>query len=90
MVNLEPHLTGEVFGELLDKSKFTQFKPDSRYFGMGERSRLRAGIPLRDRDSSVMSEIDAKQLSMDYGRRVRELREREKISPSVSYPKLLV
>ena len=23
--NLEPHLTGEVFGELLDKSKFTQF-----------------------------------------------------------------
>ncbi|WP_298025882.1 MULTISPECIES: DUF2442 domain-containing protein [Bacteroidales] len=25
VVNLEPHLTGEVFGELLDKSKFTQF-----------------------------------------------------------------
>ena len=25
VVNLEPHLTGEVFGELLDKGKSTQF-----------------------------------------------------------------
>ncbi|WP_367400233.1 helix-turn-helix domain-containing protein [uncultured Alistipes sp.] len=47
---------------------------------MGERSRLRAGIPLRDRDSSVMSEIDAKQLSMDYGRRVRELRKEKNLT----------
>lgn len=25
IVDLEPHLTGELFGELLDKSKFIQF-----------------------------------------------------------------
>ena len=76
VVNLEPHLTGEVFGELLDKSKFTQFG----LTGMGQWCRLRARIPLRDRDSGVMSEIDAKQLSMDYGRRVRELRKEKNLT----------
>ncbi len=43
-VDLRPYLTGEVFGELLDKSKFIPIRFDSHNDRMGERSRPRARV----------------------------------------------
>lgn len=45
---------------------------------MGQWSGFRPRIPLRNRNAGTM--IDAKQLSMDYGRRVRELRKEKNLT----------